>query len=538
MNSSAIALREIMLELCVQYHDHRIRQMCWNTTVPPYNASADKDRVLSIVQGIQNYMHDLAKEQQDSSNKLRKVAHGKSLAAVQHNLIITLCQVKETNMSLQQILTSLISLLYKRRLDVDEDITQLIDFDVTEDSVWLLFNITVLMTGLSTTQHLKIAYALLRNMSLWLTNEIIDIDRVPSSSSAWSIVSKESLIFLQLRVLLNLVHLDLRIRENNRYWHQSTIQQYEAEHLDSFQQILETSNIFFKSQSPSNGTLWQLLIQHYSLCLELVKLKRLIGDFQLNNNGIKLSQMLAVDAIVTNISDQFKSVLTSIHGVTVTVEVTEEIHCNMLTALHDLIADFQLQSKHAQQKSVDNLSSVTISVKLSGSKMFVKLNLLKVQVLILKKNYAEAQSLLQSLLSNCDNEHDQAAILNNITLFRPWSGPDGLADLTYHKALSYQFDHHRIFGRIQCPPVDMSRIAYNIALTQMKASRFCEAYYLLAMLSFTNEHEFARNPLYLLRLGECCIHHDSITSHRSTSPRYYVRSFASPKRKYYALMWV
>lgn len=566
MSSQSIAngvSRERILELSLQYHDHRIHQICWTTSTPPYNAVANKDRLISVVVGIQNFMNDMEKEY--NNNKKTQSggnnASARSMAAIQHNVIVALCEVKETKMPLHQVLTSLISLLYKRRLvAVEDEIRQLIDFDVNEGSLWLLYNITIVLTAISTFAHIDIAYRLLRKLHLWLLNEnrsMIDSSSGNSSgasSSSSSLFADDSLQYMHLRVLLSLIHLDIRIREHYRSWQYLLSSQHEEEHLEALQHCLTTSNNILKlpqhaSSPPSSQvTLWRLFLQYNSHSLELVKIKRLILEFQhhqqQSSNAAKKQQMMAgIEESLAKLTEIFKTTLSAIHGATLAVEINEEIHCNLLFGIHDFIGDIQHKPKPSPSLGTQTSSSSStttgtflVGLKLSGNKFIVKLNLMRVYLLITKQNYSEAQSLLQSMLPNCDNEHDQAAILNNITLFRPWSGPYGLADLTYHKSLSYQLDHRRIFGRIQCNSVNMSRIIYNIALTQMKASRFCESYYLLAMLALINEHEFARNPLYFLRLGECCVQYHRITATGTTFPRYYVKTSSSNKRKYYALM--
>ncbi len=486
--------------------------------------------MVNIVVGIQNLMNDIDKERDNQHTELARDDLQRSLLAVQHNVIIALFEVKETKKPLTQVLTSLVSLLYKRRLNGDEDLHRLLDYEVTSDALWLLFNITIALIATSTFQHLDIAYQLLRKMHEWLTMEI-ETRKIASPSTYHSFLDMEGLHFIHLRVLYSLVLLDVRFKEQSFSWPYNLSKQYEQGHLQALQHSLDSTENILNTQT-WNEILWRLLIRHYLLLLELVKVKRQIIDHVQSEKEMHISN---IDDSVVKITDTFKANLSKIHGATLNVSIYHEVHCNMIVTVHDLIADFQQANSALASNSRDS-STFAADIKISGNKLVVKLNLIKVQVLILKTNYSEAQSLLQSMLANCDNEHDQSAILNNITLFRPWSGPDGLADLTYNKSLSFQLDHRRIFGRIQCSAANLSRIAYNLALTQMKASRFCEAYYLLAMLPLTNQHEFSRSPLYLLRVGECCIHHHRVTVMQPTFPRYYVRTTASYNRKYYSLM--
>jgi hypothetical protein len=530
----ALTLRTTMsqnveLQVCLSFHDERICRV-----IAPHTPTATHDLARAkVAHHLQAVLLQLDK---DRHSKLDQ-----NFRSVQHDLL--LC-IADSASSAQQLLSSLVSLLLKRSNITTEDILGLGQAPVadTQDLV-LLLNISTALRATLTDRHLKIAHAILQQL---FSSTAYDGD---SSGSASGVVAPLHM-FVRILALMGALQIELRWLEfPRRDSNIAAIVLSVNQHITTLGQLLSSADGWTGIKPSSSAaaattttttttittrdrTLWAVFLQHEMLLLELLRVKSLMLTTNNSNDSSSspVEKLADLDVAVMVTTELFKRTLGLIHEQSVTVHLGQELDCLIVNHIVDLISDWRPSpGRQAQHQEV--------VIKFTGNRFIMKFTLLKVRVLVAKQHFAEAQSMLKSVLNNPGNsERDQAAILHNMTIFRPWNGPHSLAELTFQRSLQLQIDTERLFGKVQYPAVDIAATIYNLALTMMKASRFCEAYHLFAFVPVLDELRFGCSPLCFLRIGESCIQHDRVMRKHSTHPIYRVQSASCSRFRYHALV--
>lgn len=127
------------------------------------------------------------------------------------------------------------------------------------------------------------------------------------------------------------------------------------------------------------------------------------------------------------------------------------------------------------------------------------------------KNFKKFEDLsLSALTSFNDRFPVKAIILNNLAIYYYQAKQFNIATLHLNAALSAGLN-----GKLNLSY--LTSILYNIGITSMKKGYPAEGYFYFIQVATLEPNRWFQNPLFLLRLGECCIEFD-VKSSRTYIP--------------------